>query len=157
MRLNVLPLRDPAQYQLIEPVGKRRRIFRQLAVEDLRLLQQQERQVTGRALVAGDRRDQDQRDYGAVAARSFDEIFVREDKNLRGRKPGESAANVLEGIRQARAEGARCQRAEPVLEEIYYYRVSPAQGFGQQMLYTTEGECQTHTVRDGDAVIRYTL
>jgi 5-deoxy-glucuronate isomerase len=25
---------------------------------------------------------------------------------------------------------------EPVLEEVYYYRVSPPQGFGQQMLYT---------------------
>ena len=46
------------QHQLIEPVGERRRVFRQLAVEDLRLLQQQERQVLGRILVAGDRRDQ---------------------------------------------------------------------------------------------------
>lgn len=42
---------------------------------------------------------------------------------------------------------------EPVLEEVYYYRVNPPQGFGQQMLYTADGECQTHTVRDGDAVL----
>lgn len=42
---------------------------------------------------------------------------------------------------------------EPVLEEVYYYRVSPTQGFGQQMLYTTDGEVHTHTVRDGDAVL----
>ena len=42
---------------------------------------------------------------------------------------------------------------EPVLEEVYYYRVSPPQGFGQQMLYTTDGECATHTVKDGDAVL----
>jgi len=42
---------------------------------------------------------------------------------------------------------------EPVLEEIYYYRISPAQGFGHQMLYTADGECQTHTVKDGDAVL----
>ncbi len=42
---------------------------------------------------------------------------------------------------------------EPVLEEVYYYRLSPAQGFGQQMLYTNDGECTTHTVRDGDAVL----
>ena len=40
--------------------------------------------------IPGDRRDQDQFDYGALAAASFDEIIVREDKNLRGRKPGES-------------------------------------------------------------------
>ena len=42
---------------------------------------------------------------------------------------------------------------EPVLEEIYYYRISPPQGFGHQMLYTADGECQTHTVKDGDAVL----
>jgi 5-deoxy-glucuronate isomerase len=42
---------------------------------------------------------------------------------------------------------------EPVLEEVYYYRVDPSQGFGQQMLYTEDGECVTHTVRDGDAVL----
>jgi len=42
---------------------------------------------------------------------------------------------------------------EPVLEEVYYYRLSPPQGFGQQMLYTSDGECTTHTVRDGDAVL----
>jgi 5-deoxy-glucuronate isomerase len=42
---------------------------------------------------------------------------------------------------------------EPVLEEVYYYRVDPPQGFGQQMMYTADGECVTHTVRDGDAVL----
>lgn len=42
---------------------------------------------------------------------------------------------------------------EPVLEEVYYYRISPAQGFGQQLMYTNDGECTTHTVRDGDAVL----
>jgi 5-deoxy-glucuronate isomerase len=42
---------------------------------------------------------------------------------------------------------------EPVLEEVYYYRVWPAQGFGQQMLYTADGEVHTHTVKDGDAVL----
>jgi 5-deoxy-glucuronate isomerase len=42
---------------------------------------------------------------------------------------------------------------EPVLEEVYYYRISPATGFGQQMLYAADGECHTHTVKDGDAVL----
>lgn len=42
---------------------------------------------------------------------------------------------------------------EPVLEEVYYYRISPPQGFGQQLMYTADGECTTHTVRDGDAVL----
>jgi 5-deoxy-glucuronate isomerase len=41
---------------------------------------------------------------------------------------------------------------EPVLEEVYYFRLSPPQGFGQQMLYT-DGECVAHVVRDGDTVL----
>ncbi len=69
--------------------------------------------------IPGDRRDQDQLEYGALAAAaSFDEIIVREDVNLRGRKPGETAANVLEGIRRARAAGARCNRAVAILDEL---------------------------------------
>ena len=42
---------------------------------------------------------------------------------------------------------------EPVLEEVYYFRIAPAQGFGQQLLYTADGECVSHVVRDGDAVL----
>jgi 5-deoxy-glucuronate isomerase len=42
---------------------------------------------------------------------------------------------------------------EPKLEEVYYYRIDPPQGFGHQMLYTADGESITHTVRDGDAVL----
>jgi 5-deoxy-glucuronate isomerase len=42
---------------------------------------------------------------------------------------------------------------EPTLEEVYYYRVDPPQGFGQQMLYTADGESITHAVRDGDVVL----
>ena len=68
--------------------------------------------------IPGDRRDEDQREYGAIAARSFDEIIVREDANLRGRKPGETAEHVLEGIRKAQGEGARVQKAEAILDEL---------------------------------------
>jgi 5-deoxy-glucuronate isomerase len=42
---------------------------------------------------------------------------------------------------------------EPVLEVVYYFRISPPQGFGQQLLYTPGGECVAHVVRDGDAVL----
>jgi len=77
---------------------------------------------SGRAIgvigIPGDRRDDDQREYGALAASAFDEIIVREDRNLRGRKPGESAANVLDGIKAVRGEGrARTMRAEKILDE----------------------------------------
>jgi 5-deoxy-glucuronate isomerase len=42
---------------------------------------------------------------------------------------------------------------EPVLEEVYHFRIDPPNGFGHQMLYTADGESVTHTVRDGDAVL----
>ena len=84
---------------------------------------------SGRAIgvlgIPGDRRDEDQRQYGAIAAGAFDEIIVREDKNLRGRPPGETAANVIEGIRAAKAAGgARAGRAEKVLDEMSAVRTA---------------------------------
>ena len=42
---------------------------------------------------------------------------------------------------------------EPVLEEVYHYRIDPPQGFGHQMLYLAGGEMVTHVVLDGDAVL----
>ncbi len=84
---------------------------------------------SGRAIgvlgIPGDRRDEDQRDYGAIAASAFDEIIVREDKNLRGRPAGEAAAHVLEGVKRARASGtSRTVRAGKVLEELTAVRVA---------------------------------
>jgi cyanophycin synthetase len=84
---------------------------------------------SGRAIgvigIPGDRRDEDQREYGAIAAGAFDELIVREDKNLRGRAPGVSAGNVLEGVREARTRGgARALRAEKMLEELAAVRAA---------------------------------
>jgi cyanophycin synthetase len=67
---------------------------------------------------AGDRRDDDMRELGTVAAQHFDVVVVREDVSLRGRKRGETAELVAEGVRAARAEGARCKQLEIVLDEI---------------------------------------
>jgi cyanophycin synthetase len=75
----------------------------------------------GRAIgvigIPGDRRDEDMREYGRLAALAFDEIIVREDKNLRGRKAGETAEIVLSGVRVAQAEGGRCRLAHAVTQE----------------------------------------
>jgi cyanophycin synthetase len=84
---------------------------------------------SGRAIgvigIPGDRRDDDQREYGAIASTQFDEIIVREDKNLRGRRPGETAGNVIEGIRSARAGGtARVLKADKVLDELTAVRTA---------------------------------
>jgi cyanophycin synthetase len=85
---------------------------------------------TGRAIgvigIPGDRRDQDQREYGALAATAFDELVIREDRNLRGRQPGESAANVAAGVRAARGEGggARAVRVDKILDEALAVRAA---------------------------------
>ena len=76
----------------------------------------------GRAIavigIPGDRRDDDMRDYGSLAARSFDEVIVREDRNLRGRAPGAAAGLVVEGIETARQEGGRVGKVDIVLNEL---------------------------------------
>src|SRR5262249_57938968 len=63
----------------------------------------------GRAIgvigMPGDRRDEDMRAYGALAAGAFDEIIVREDRNLRGREPGATASIVAVGVRESREKG----------------------------------------------------
>jgi cyanophycin synthetase len=77
----------------------------------------------GRALgvigMPGDRRDEDMREYGAYAAGAFDEIIIREDRNLRGREPGVSAGFVADGVRRAREAGTgRTVRVDKILDEM---------------------------------------
>jgi cyanophycin synthetase len=67
---------------------------------------------------AGDRRDEDMRELGHVAARHFDDVIIREDRNTRGRKRGETATLILEGVHEGMARGARCGHVEVVLEEM---------------------------------------
>lgn len=47
----------------------------------------------------GDRRDDDIRLYGRIAAQMFTNVIVREDDDLRGRAPGETKRLVIEGLR----------------------------------------------------------
>jgi cyanophycin synthetase len=67
---------------------------------------------------AGDRRDEDMRELGRVAARYFDDVIVREDRNPRGRPRGQTAALIEEGVREAIAKGARAGSVEVVPEEM---------------------------------------
>ncbi|SES38965.1 cyanophycin synthetase [Pedococcus cremeus] len=67
---------------------------------------------------AGDRRDDDMRELGAIAAGHFDVLVVREDERLRGRRRGETAALVAEGARTRMAEeGVRCRQVDVVIDE----------------------------------------
>ncbi|MDO5503003.1 MAG: cyanophycin synthetase [Actinomycetia bacterium] len=80
----------------------------------------------GMVTTAGDRRDEDLRELGAVAAKFFDVIVVREDLKLRGRKRGEVAELVSAGACDAMdaaasdpsAPSVRCRQVEIVLEEV---------------------------------------
>ena len=75
--------------------------------------------VVGVVATAGDRRDEDMRQLGRVAARYFNIVIVREDRHPRGRKPGETAELVVEGVREAINEGhARAGTVEIVLDEM---------------------------------------
>ncbi len=46
----------------------------------------------------GDRRDEDIREIGRISARNFDEIIIRQDKNMRGRTADEIITLLVEGI-----------------------------------------------------------
>lgn len=48
----------------------------------------------------GDRRDEDIREMGTIAAHYFDEIIIRQDKHLRGRTSDEIVSLLIEGIEQ---------------------------------------------------------
>ena len=73
----------------------------------------------GLIAAAGDRRDDDIRELGAIAADHFDVVVVREDDRLRGRAAGVTAALVAEGVRARMSEGStRCRQVEIVLEEL---------------------------------------
>ena len=72
----------------------------------------------GVVATAGDRRDEDMRELGTIAADHFDVLVVREDVALRGRERGETADLVAEGVRAGIEGGARCRQVEIVLDEI---------------------------------------
>ena len=52
----------------------------------------------------GDRRDEDIRDIGKISAGCFDEIIIRQDKNLRGRTAQEIVNLLVEGINQTKTK-----------------------------------------------------
>ena len=50
----------------------------------------------------GDRRDEDIRELGRISGRHFDEIIIRQDKNLRGRTAEEIVNLLVEGINETK-------------------------------------------------------
>ena len=52
----------------------------------------------------GDRRDEDIRELGRISGRHFDEIIIRQDKNLRGRTAEEIVNLLVEGITETKTK-----------------------------------------------------
>jgi len=120
----------------------------------------------GMIATAGDRRDDDMRELGAIAADHFDVLVVREDARLRGRKSGETSGLIAEGARARMAEGgARCRQVEIVLDETAAVRHvmaranpgdlvvlcvdSHAAVMSELEAMTQQAQPGTHTTRDG--------
>ena len=74
----------------------------------------QARRRVGVVAAPGDRRDEDLKQLGRIVAPVLDRVILREDKDLRGRRPGEAAWLIGEGLRES---GFPEDRTETVLDE----------------------------------------
>ncbi len=76
------------------------------------------RRVIGVISGPGDRRDNDLRQLGAIAAKMFDDMIIKQDKSLRGRAPGEAAALVRAGAIDGGMDESRITTILPELEAV---------------------------------------
>lgn len=112
-RLTVLPVRDfrvcidyghnPAGYQALVNTVKRMGASR----------------LVGVIAAPGDRRDDVVINVGRIAGRGFDHIYVKEDDDLRGRKPGEVSKLLYKGVLEAGLASERIQTVLPEKEAVY--------------------------------------
>src|SRR5699024_9289374 len=73
----------------------------------------------------GDRRDEDTVEIGSISAQMFDEIIIRQDKNLRGRTEEELIGLLKQGIEKA--DPSKKLTVIPSEEEAILYAVNNAQ------------------------------
>jgi cyanophycin synthetase len=72
-------------------------------------------QSVGVIAIAGDRRDEDIRAFGALAGMTFDRVVIREHDDPRGRAPGEVAQLLHEAVL---AVGLPADRVTVILDEV---------------------------------------
>ncbi len=68
----------------------------------------------------GDRRDDDIREIGRISARNFEEIIIRQDKNLRGRTADEIVELLIEGINEAKTSDIPVKVIQKEKDAILY-------------------------------------
>ena len=75
----------------------------------------------------GDRSDSAVKTIGSIAGKSFDRIIIKEDKDLRGRKPGEISQLLLEGVLSAdmpKSAVSLIRNEEEALRDAIYHAVA---------------------------------
>jgi cyanophycin synthetase len=78
------------------------------------------KRVVGVLSGPGDRRDEDLRELGRLAQGMFDELVVKQDKRLRGRKEGEAAGLIRDGAIAAGMDPGVITTVLPELEAVRY-------------------------------------
>lgn len=76
------------------------------------------RRLVGVIAAPGDRRDDVIRNIGRIAGQGFERIIIKEDADLRGRRPGETAALLLEGVLEAGRPREQVQLVLPEGEAV---------------------------------------
>lgn len=77
------------------------------------------RKIIGCVGLPGDRTDSIAKKYAREAARGFDVLYIKEDRDLRGRRPGEIAEIIYN---EALQEGKRPKQLKIVLDEVEAFR-----------------------------------
>lgn len=83
------------------------------------LMKNMEEFKTGIVTGVGDRRDEDITAVGQLAAEMYDEVIIRLDEDLRGRKPEEIAGLISKGIRETNPE-LKCTVIPGAREALLY-------------------------------------
>ncbi|WP_019587478.1 cyanophycin synthetase [Deinococcus apachensis] len=106
--------------------------------------------VIGVMGVAGDRRNEDMRRMGELAAGAFDELIVREDDLRRGRRVGEGARLVTEGALEA---GLSPEHLHTILSEpeAVDFALRQARQGDLVVILVTEVEETWRQIRDFDS------
>jgi len=113
-RLNIF---DEHPFRVIMDYGHNPAALEQM-VDLVAKLRPSYKRVIGVVSGPGDRRDQDLQRLGELAARMFDELIVKQDGSLRGRKPGETAGLVKQGAIGAGLPEERITTVLPELEAV---------------------------------------
>jgi cyanophycin synthetase len=88
--------------------------------ELVRRMRPKYKRVVGVLSGPGDRRDEDLRELGRLAQGMFDELVVKQDKRLRGRKEGEAAGLIRDGAIEAGMNPGVITTVLPELEAVRY-------------------------------------